>query len=246
MADPLLPHSKCSSAINALLSSLQADGDLLSFTSISMSNPTTNITYIPQPPSGFTLRTLRTKITALGPFTLLPLHSASTLSTLAAASQARESRAVLTRFLITLLFAVPTFLIGIVFPSLLSSSHHLRRFFEEPIWGSASRGMVALFALSTPIQFGIGSFFYSRAWKSLRGVWRRGSWNDRLLRWGSMDTLVALGTTGGWAASVGFMAIEVKKPAMKDEMGMVMGNGEMGYFDSTVGCVRSFSTVSLS
>lgn len=211
-----------------------------------MSNPTTNITYIPQPPSGFTLRTLRTKITALGPFTLLPLHSASTLSTLAAASQARESRAVLTRFLITLLFAVPTFLIGIVFPSLLSSSHHLRRFFEEPIWGSASRGMVALFALSTPIQFGIGSFFYSRAWKSLRGVWRRGSWNDRLLRWGSMDTLVALGTTGGWAASVGFMAIEVKKPAMKDEMGMVMGNGEMGYFDSTVGCVRSFSTVSLS
>ena len=49
-----------------------------------------------------------------------------------------------------------------------------------------------------------------------------------------MDTLVALGTTGGYAASVAFLALEVRKPAMENEQGMRMGNGEMGYFDASV------------
>lgn len=226
---------KCSSAITSVLGSLQDDGSLISATPISMANPYTTISYIPQPPAGFTLRTLRSKITALGPFTLVPIHAASTLSALAAASQARESRAVLLRFLLTFLFAIPTFIIAIVIGSLLPSSHHFRQYFETPLWGSASRAMIALFVLATPVQLGIGSFFYSRAVKSLRGVWKRGSWTDRLLRWGSMDTLVALGTTAGYGASVAFMALEVRKPVM----GMPMGSGEMGYFDASVGAFGS-------
>lgn len=43
-----------------------------------------------------------------------------------------------------------------------------------------------------------------------------------------MDTLVALGTTAGWTASVAYMALDISQPAMNG-----MG-GDMGYFDSSV------------
>ena len=51
----------------------------------------------------------------------------------------------------------------------------------------------AQFAVALPVQFGFGWRFYRAAWKSLRG----GS--------GSMDVLVALGTTAAFALSVGEM-----------------------------------------
>ncbi|SCV73577.1 BQ2448_7503 [Microbotryum intermedium] len=222
--------SKCSSAINTHLDSLQAAGTILSFQPCSMASPVLSLTYVPQPPDGFTLRTLRSSIMSFGPFTLHPVHTSSVLTLLARQAQARESRSILLRLLITVLFAIPTFIIGIIFVSLLPSSHSLRHYFEEPLWGSASRAMIVLSILATPVQFGVGFFFYQRAWHSLRGVWKRGGWKEKLLRWGSMDTLVALGTTGGYAASVAFLAIEVrKKPSGR--MGMSM---EMGYFDSSI------------
>lgn len=170
----------------------------------------------------------------MGPFTIHPVRASDTLTTLSRISQAREARSILLRLSITFAFAIPTFVIAIVAMSLIPSSNPLRRYFETPIWGNASRATVALFAISTPVQFGVGSLFYQRAWKSLRGVWTRGGegkWRDRAFRWGSMDSLVALGTTAGWAASVAFMAIDVR--AGDDEMTMQRG-GTMGYFDSSV------------
>jgi len=53
----------------------------------------------------------------------------------------------------------------------------------------------AQFALALPVQFGFGWRFYVAAWKSLRG----GSGS------GSMDVLVALGTTAAFALSTGEM-----------------------------------------
>ncbi|SCZ95076.1 BZ3500_MvSof-1268-A1-R1_Chr11-3g03586 [Microbotryum saponariae] len=223
-------HSKCSMAINTYLDSLQTAGTIISFDPCSMASPALSLTYVPQPPHGFTLRTLRSSIESFGPFTLHPVHTSSVLTLLARQAQARESRLILLRLCITVLFAIPAFIIGIVFVSLLPSSKSLRRYFEEPLWGSASRAMVVLFILATPVQFGVGFFFYQRAWHSLRGVWRRGGWREKLLRWGSMDTLVALGTTGGYAASVAFLTIEVRTQP-SETMGASM---EMGYFDSSI------------
>lgn len=222
--------SNCSTAINDLLSSLHSSGSLASFTPLTLASPITSLTYTASPT--FTLRTLRSRITSLGPFTVVPLHTSSTLSTLSSASQAREAAHILLLLGIAFLFTIPTFIIGVVVMSLLSSSSPLARYFATPLWGSASRGTIALFALATPVQFGVGAFFYARAWKGVRGVWRRGGkgrWKVRLLRWGSMDTLVALGTTAGWSASVAFMVLDIRTPTMEGEMG-----GRMGYFDSSV------------
>jgi hypothetical protein len=50
--------------------------------------------------------------------------------------------------------AVPTFIIGIVYMSLMRSGEAQRTFFEERIWaGQVSRGEWALFILATPVMF---------------------------------------------------------------------------------------------
>lgn len=229
-------YSNCSSAINAHLEALQRSSSIISYTPLSISHPVTTLVYIPSPPDGFTLRLLRASLADLGPFTLHPLTLASTLSVLAAKSQAKEARKVSLYLLATFIAAIPTFIIGVVFMSLVSPSNHLAQYFAEPIWGSATRGTIALFILATPVQFGAGSLFYSRAWKGLKGVWKRtrgkkGGWKERLWRWGSMDTLVALGTTAAWSASVAFMVLDITAPPSPMNPG---GSDSMGYFDSSV------------
>jgi Cu+-exporting ATPase len=60
------------------------------------------------------------------------------------------------------------------------------------LWGAHAMLPVAWqFALATPVQFVLGARFYRAAWYAIRA----GS--------GNMDLLVALGTTAGWALSVG-------------------------------------------
>lgn len=108
-------------------------------------------------------------------------------------------------------------------------------FWETAIWGSASRGTIALWILATPVQFGVGSLFYTRAWKGVKGVWRRGGehrWRDRMLRWGSMDSLVALGTSTAYIASLAFLIMDVRRPLQPEDGGM--STSEMSYFDTSV------------
>lgn len=203
----------------------------MSFTTITLEQPFTTISYIPRPPSVFTLRHLQSQIAALGPFTIHPINASTTLASLSQRAATRESHHLLLLLLIAFIFAIPTFVIAIVAMSLLPPSHPLAVYFNAPIWNSATRGTLSLFALATPVQFGVGSMFYRHAWASVRGVWKRkgaGRWKDRLLRWGSMDTLVALGTTTAWVASVAFMILDGTTQPI-DGMG-----GDMSYFDSSV------------
>ncbi|KAL8284089.1 hypothetical protein RQP46_004838 [Phenoliferia psychrophenolica] len=192
----------CSDSINDLLDSLKATSTIASFTPLSHANPYTTVSYTPLPPSGFTLRTLQSSIGSLGPFTIHPVRASDVLTTLARAAQARESRSILLRLSLAFLFAIPTFIIAIVAMSLLPSSDPLAMFFSTPLWGNASRGTIALFVLSTPVQFGVGSLFYIRAFKSLRGVWKRvflvlfilaGRWLEGLSRRRTGDAVEALG-----------------------------------------------------
>ena len=238
----LFIHSTCSDSINDLLRSLQSTSDITSFTPLTHANPFTTLTYTPRPPSGFTLRKLNASISSLGPFAIYPIRASDVLTTLARAAQARESRSILVRLVTAFAFAIPTFVIAIVAMSLLPSSHPLAHYFSTPVWGNASRATVALFVLATPVQFGVGSLFYVRAWKSLRGVWKRGGqgrWKSRLLRWGSMDSLVAIGTSAGFFSSVVYMVIDIKAgsgvgrtPDGTDGSGPMRG-GTMGFFDSS-------------
>lgn len=218
----------CPAKANKVLQDMSKRFDI-SYTPSSLEDPASTLTYTANPPE-FTLRTIRRAIAELG-FTLSVVKP-ETSSDRARQAQKRERRRILIRLAICIVFCIPTFLIGVVFASLLPEHSRLRMYWHHPIWGGASRMTIALFCLATPIQFGIGQFFYERAYKSLRGVWRkrRGKidkkrvWIDRLLRWGSMDTLVALGTTIAWASSLAYMVLDI----------VGLGSGEMAYFDTSV------------
>lgn len=199
------------------------------YTPSSLERHVSTLTYFANPPD-FTLRTIRRAIAELG-FTMT-IERSETSQDRARKAQARERKRILIRLAICTIFCIPTLDIGVVFASLLPDDNPTKMYWHHPVWGGASRITVSLFALATPVQFGIGQFFYERAYKSLRGVWRRRKgkvdtkkvWVDRLLRWGSMDTLVALGTTIAWASSLAYMTLDI----------VGLGSGEMAYFDTSV------------
>lgn len=194
----------------------------MQYTSFTHLAPETTLTYIPSPPDGLTLRSLKREVEERGPFTLHPISSLGASFSNSPAAR-KEARLLAARVAIAFLFVIPTFVIGVVGMGLLSSTHPFREYWEVTLVGGATRGTIALFVLATPVQFGVGSVFYERAFHTLRAVWRPGrSWIDRALRWGSMDTLVVLGTTVAWCASVAYMGIDMASDT----------RGEMGYFDT--------------
>ncbi|KAF8583042.1 heavy metal translocatin [Ramaria rubella] len=206
----------------------------LTFLPVTLDHDITTITYTPRPPT-FTLRLIREELASLG-FAMSVVHLDS-IEERAARARIREQHRILIRLAITFLFAIPTFVVAVVGMSLLPTNNAFREHLEMPVWGNASRATVVLFALATPIQFGIGWFFYQRAWKSLKGVWRkrkegadwRRVWFERLFRWGSMDTLVSLGTSTGYFASLAMMILDIRTRSVQGMMG-----GAMGWFDSSI------------
>jgi Cu+-exporting ATPase len=232
--DADVQSSECTAKVNAKLESL-AQTNNLTYSPLNLADPITTLSYLPT--QSFNIRAARSSIADLG-FNMVVVHEDS-LEDRARNAQRRERRRIFVRWLITLLFSIPVFVIAVVGMAILPSSHPFRRYWMDPVWGSATRGTVALFALATPVQFGVGWFFYERAFKSLRAVWRprRGRpmkqvWMDRLLRWGSMDTLVALGTSLAYIASLAYMGLDISISPTSD--GHDAEAGTDSFFDSSV------------
>ena len=154
------------------------------------------VTYKPLPPT-FTIRTiLRVLESASSPPFRVSISHPPTLEDRARAIHVREQRSVLLRLLFSVVFAIPTFIIGIVFMALLPSDHTLRKWAMEPIWvGNASRAEWAMLILATPVMFYSAGHFHRRCIKEIYGLWKKGSRTPvlrRFIRFGSMNSLVSL------------------------------------------------------
>ncbi|KIJ47550.1 hypothetical protein M422DRAFT_163902, partial [Sphaerobolus stellatus SS14] len=225
-----------SDAVNKVTNTLTdlAEKHSLTFTPIILPTSQTTVTYTPHP-SSLTIRTIINAITSHG-FTA-SAQAPTSLEDRAAVARIREERYILLLVIISFIFAIPTFIVAVVGMSLLKGSNGFQMQLDTPVWGNATLGTVILFALATPVQFGVGSFFYKRALKGVKSVWRtrRGdenmgkAWIERLFRWGSMDSLVVLGTSVGYFASLALMILDIRTAPIAGMMG-----GDMGWFDSTV------------
>lgn len=126
----------------------------------------------------------------------------------------REIKQLRRRFLWSLVFAVPIVLIEMIFMMALPAHNPVHVAFETPITAGLSVGDLISFFLATPVQFWLGWPFYLKSYRSLRYA-----------HTANMETLVAMGTTVAYAASVGsIIAAMVKK-----EMGETMN-----YFETSV------------
>lgn len=98
----------------------------------------------------------------------------------------REIREWRDQFFFAMSFALPVFLISMVFPRLSSTS----MFFEEVVFWGITREELWAWALATPVQFGPGMRFYRDSYHSVK--------SGKL----GMSFLIAMGTTAAYCYSV--------------------------------------------
>lgn len=142
----------------------------------------------------------------------------------------QEMFGILYRLVLATVFAIPTFVFGIVGMSLLSKSNSFRIWLERPIWvGNVSRVVWIVFFLSTPVYFFAADKFHVKAFKEVRALWiQKNSWKKRIFKFGSMSLLMCLGTTVSYFASV-VLLILLARQSRHSEMGL-----HTTYFDSVV------------
>ncbi|KAI9821388.1 MAG: hypothetical protein M1832_003395 [Thelocarpon impressellum] len=196
--------------------------------------PVVTFTYQPEAPD-FTIRDIVGSIAdADKNFTAAVYHPPS-IEQRSQAMQHHERHRLLLRLALSVIIAIPTFLIGVVWMSLVPASNHQRMFLEQRMWaGIATRTDWALLFLSTPVMFFAADVFHLRALKEIRALWRRGSRTpilQRLYRFGSMNLLMSAGTSVAYFASIAMLIMNARTEP--EPSGMHEGDTTT-YFDSVV------------
>jgi Cu+-exporting ATPase len=196
---------------------------------ISLQHPILHIKYVPDPPN-FTIRQIFAAIRSLNPAFEPSVFHPPTIEERARQMHAQERTRILFRLILCVIIAIPTFVLGIVFMSLISSKNPIRKYLMEKMWaGNVTRLSWALFILATPIYFFAADTFHRRALKELRSMWRPGSrtsYLHRFTRFGSMNMLISLGTTIAYLASIVELALAATKKSS--------GSMNDSYFDAVV------------
>lgn len=193
--------------------------------------PVMTITYTPKLPD-FTARKLVTVVSAQGEQFKVSVYHPPSLEERSQAMQQSERKRILYRLLFSFLAAIPTFLLGVVYMSLVPSSNSVRMYMMESAWaGRAARVDWALFIIATPVMFFAADVFHRRAGKEIYALWRPGSkvpLYRRFVRFGSMNLLISAGTMVAYWASLGILVANATSSSS-------MKTGKTTtYFDSVV------------
>lgn len=212
-------------------------------------DPLIELSYEPTPPD-FTIRTIISRIvSADSAFTVSPYHP-PTLEQRTRTMQLRERTTLLNRLIFTFIIAIPAFIIGVVYMSLVSSENKLKHYLMGPMWnGNASRIQWSMFFLATPVMFYGAALFHRRSIKEITATWRKGSPTPimtRFTRFGSMNLLVIVhlspqellthsssqvstGVSVAYFASLALLALAASQPPASNGIG-----DTTTYFDSVV------------
>jgi len=196
-----------------------------------LNDPRLSVTYTPQSPD-LTARRFISIINSSHEAYSAAIDRPPSVEERSRAIQHREQRHILLRLLFTFCVAIPTFVIGIVYMSLVPSTNKTRMWFEQPLGsGQASRTEWALFFMTTPVMFFGADVFHVRAFKQLRALWRPGSRVPilrRFYRFGSMNLLISAGTSVAYFSSVAVLILDAS--SHPDPTSGSRGNNT--YFDS--------------
>ncbi|KEQ65003.1 uncharacterized protein M437DRAFT_24174 [Aureobasidium melanogenum CBS 110374] len=197
----------------------------------SMVNPLLRLSYRPQPPT-LTLRHILEVINGLDTEVQASVFTPPTIEQRSREIQAAERRKILLRFVLCLITAVPTFIIGIVYMTLVNHDNAGREYLMQNIWaGTVSRADWALFIMGTIIYFFAADIFHIRSLQGIYLMWKPSSrtpLSHRLFRFGNMNMLISLGTSIAYFASIAALAINATNSKK------TMGQGQAYYFDSVV------------
>ncbi|KAG8218484.1 HAD-like domain-containing protein [Butyriboletus roseoflavus] len=156
-----------------------------------------------------------------------------TIRTIISPCSIHEQATLLNRLLFTLVIAIPAFIIGVVYMSLVPSGNPSKSYLLEPMWnGNASRIQWSMFFLATPVMFYGAGLFHRRSIKEITATWRKGSSTPiitRFTRFGSMSLLVSAGVSVAYFASVALLALAASRPPAASGIG-----DTTTYFDSVI------------
>ncbi len=125
------------------------------------------VTYSPSPPD-ITIRNIISTINSVDHSFNTETYSPPSIEQRSQAMQKKERHRILIRLFFSLMAAVPTLFIGVVWMSLVPTSDGVRQFFEQEIWaGTVTRADWALFITATPVFFFAADVFHLRALKVL-------------------------------------------------------------------------------
>lgn len=210
----------------------QCAGEVVVEKQLSVTDPILRVSYTPNAPS-FTIRHILASISMADPNLKASLYHPPTLEERSQKINAREQRRLLLRTALSVAVAVPTFLITIVFMSLVPSENRLRQFFMQPMWsGEVRRGDWASFLMACPVYFFAADIFHRRALKEIFALWKPGSTTPilkRFYRFGSMNMLMSLGTSIAFFSSVSELAITATHSSV-----LATESSHTSYFDSVV------------
>ncbi|KAJ2894854.1 E1-E2 ATPase-domain-containing protein [Zalerion maritima] len=167
-------------------------------------SPIVKVTYVPDAPA-FTVRHIMAAIEASDPAFKASVHHPPSIEERSKQIRARHQKQILIRAMFTGLIVIPTFVIGIAYMNLVSDDDPGRHFLMEPWTSGINRAQIALLILATPVYFLAADIFHRRAFKEIKIMWRPGSKVPllrRFYRFGSMNTLMSLGTTIAYVSSV--------------------------------------------
>jgi Cu+-exporting ATPase len=192
-------------------------------------DPIMALTYQPDLPS-LSVRTIISTVNSTHEALQTKVYHPPSIEDRSRSMQVHERRRMLMRLLLSFLVAIPTFLIGVVWMSLVSSMNPVKVYLSSPVWsGNVTRAEWALLILATPVMFFAADIFHIRAIKEIRALWRRGSTVpvlQRFIRFGSMNLLISAGTSVAYFSSLGLLIMGASAPVTDPDNGT--------YFDSVV------------
>lgn len=128
-------------------------------------DPVIRLTYSPSPPE-VTIRQVINTIKSVDELFNAKIYTPPSIEQRSQAMQKHEQFRLLIRLLFSLVVAVPTLLIGVIWMSLVPASNTVRQFFEESVWaGTVTRADWAMFILATPVFLFAADVFHVRAIK---------------------------------------------------------------------------------
>ncbi|OTA65216.1 heavy metal translocatin [Hypoxylon sp. EC38] len=196
---------------------------------LTLKDPIVTISYTPSAPD-FTIRHILAAISAADPAFRPIIHHPPTVEERAKQMHIRIRQRILYRVILSIIIAIPTFIIGIVYMALLPTSNLGRHYLMERLHG-VTRAEWALLVMATPVYLFAADIFHRRAIRELYSLWRPGSPAPilrRFYKFGSMDMLMSFGTSIAYFGSIAELIIAATQ---RDNMQM---QENMTYFDSVV------------
>lgn len=206
----------CAHCPQRVLNALAPFSDRLEITDPpTRTKPLLTVTYTPATPA-FTIRHIINAIAEVDAAFAVSVYRTPSLEERSQDMHRRQQWQIARRLILAVAAAIPTFVVGIVYMSLVPSDNPGRIYLEQPIWaGQASRLEWALFIIATPVYFFGADIFHRRTLTEIKALWRPGSKVPiprRFYRFGSMDMLMSLGTTVSYFASIAILAVNASQP----------------------------------